>query len=258
MKTWISDKKAVEAQYSRANNFSKRVQIHQYSVNPQGWLPFIVSKIRVDDSDTVLDIGCGTADFWKYAIENGVKVKHLVLSDLSDGMLAKARERLLEHTSFPVEFRRFDAASIPYPDNSFDVVVANHVLYHVENVETTIREIVRVLKCGGRFFGTTVGKMHMIELSNCAHKLVPEIPFPSMSIAERFGLENGQELLSKYFTTVKKHEHEDHLEVPGPVPLLEYIESVDNEGVLESEESRRGFLKRLEEEIDFSTSTLLD
>jgi hypothetical protein len=67
-------------------------------------------------------------------------------------------------------------------------------------------------------------------------------------------LENGQELLSKYFKNVDKQEYEDHLEIPEPTPLLEYIVSVDNEGVLVSEELKENLRKRLEDEIDFSTT----
>jgi ubiquinone/menaquinone biosynthesis C-methylase UbiE len=104
-------------------------------MNPQGWLPFIASRVQFQDTDTVLDIGCGTADFWKHVIANGVKLKRLVLSDLSEGMLLKARENLTENISFPMEFGRFDASTIPYPNDCFDAVVANHVLYHVDNLE---------------------------------------------------------------------------------------------------------------------------
>ncbi len=252
MKTWISDQKKVKSQYSQADNLRKRIQIHRYSTNPQGWVPFILSIIHLNESDTVLEIGCGTADLWKHLISNGVKVSRLVLSDLSSGMLEKAKESMGDEAPFTVGFEQFDAAAIPFPENCFDVVIANHVLYHVGRIESAVEEIARVLKPGGRFYGTTVGKRHMIELAELARKIVPEIPFPSTSVAEMFGMENGAELLSKHLRNVEKHEYEDHLEIPGPDPLLDYIVSVDNKGVLDSDKAKAELRKRVEDEVDFS------
>ncbi len=51
---------------------------------------------------------------------------------------------------------------IPYPDNTFDVVIANNVLEHLRNPELTFGEISRVLKPGGLFLGKTPNKRHYV------------------------------------------------------------------------------------------------
>ena len=49
-------------------------------------------------------------------------------------------------------FVRFNCETIPYEDASFDLVLANHVLFYCEDVDTAIEEIARVLKPGGIIF----------------------------------------------------------------------------------------------------------
>lgn len=56
------------------------------------------------------------------------------------------------------------ADSIPYPDNTFDVVFANCVLEHVESPASFFAEVGRVLKPGGRFFGKTPNRRHYMPL----------------------------------------------------------------------------------------------
>src|SRR4029077_17906297 len=62
-----------------------------------------------------------------------------------------------------------DAEGIPYEDNTFDLVVGHAVLHHIPDVELSLREVVRVLKPGGRFVfagePTTVGNKYARELS---------------------------------------------------------------------------------------------
>ena len=63
-----------------------------------------------------------------------------------------------------------DAEGIPYEDNTFDLVVGHAVLHHIPDVELSLREVVRVLKPGGRFVfagePTTVGNRYARTLAN--------------------------------------------------------------------------------------------
>ncbi len=58
-----------------------------------------------------------------------------------------------------VQFKEIDAQSIPFEDETFDAVIANHMLYHVPDRPKAIAEIKRVLKPGGRLIATTIGKI---------------------------------------------------------------------------------------------------
>src|SRR5438128_5363777 len=87
----------------------------------------------------------------------------ITLSDFSQGMLDEARQRLRE-SPHQFVFAVVDAQAIPYPDQVFAAVIANHMLYHVPDRPTALAEIRRVLKPGGHFYASTVGVNHLREL----------------------------------------------------------------------------------------------
>ncbi len=72
------------------------------------------------------------------------KCSKLVLSDFSEGMLKQTQETLQNQKG--IEYRKIDIQSIPYEENSFDVVIANMMLYHVPDIQKGLSEVRRVLK----------------------------------------------------------------------------------------------------------------
>ena len=72
------------------------------------------------------------------------------VTDLSPGMVAAAL-RNAEHLGLDVDGRVADAEQIPYDDATFDVVVGHAVLHHIPDLDAAFREVLRVLKPGGRF-----------------------------------------------------------------------------------------------------------
>ena len=86
-----------------------------------------------------------------------------MLSDFSEGMLEQARQNLKSSLSL-FQFNVIDAQSIPFDNASFDIVIANHMLYHVPNRSKAFSEIKRVLKPSGRFYSSTGGCTHLKEL----------------------------------------------------------------------------------------------
>jgi len=97
----------------------------------------------------VLEVGCGTGFFLLNLKLAGV-VEHGHVTDLSPGMVEVA-QRNASRLGFEVEGRVADAERIPYDDGTFDLVVGHAVLHHIPDVEQSLREVLRVLKPGGRF-----------------------------------------------------------------------------------------------------------
>jgi SAM-dependent methyltransferase len=118
-------------------------------------------ELRELPYDRALELGCGSGFFLLNLIQAGVARRGSV-TDLSPGMV-KVAVRNGENLGLEIDGRVADAEGIPYDDNTFDLVVGHAVLHHIPDVELSLREVVRVLKPGGRFVfagePTTVGNL---------------------------------------------------------------------------------------------------
>ena len=96
-----------------------------------------------------LEVGAGTGFFSLNLKQAGV-LDEVHVSDVSAGMVENAKQNA-ERLGFEVIGTVSGAESLPYGDNTFDIVVGHAVIHHIPEVETALREILRVLKPGGRF-----------------------------------------------------------------------------------------------------------
>jgi ubiquinone/menaquinone biosynthesis C-methylase UbiE len=96
-----------------------------------------------------LELGCGTGFFTLNLKLAGV-IDEGHVTDLSPGMVEVA-QRNARTLGFEVEGRVADAERLPYDDETFDIVIGHAVLHHIPDLDVSFREILRVLKPGGRF-----------------------------------------------------------------------------------------------------------
>lgn len=214
---------SLKNQYQNASNISSRISLHSlYAQNPKGWFPWIYEQCQICSGMKVLEVGCGDGTLWvqnKKLIPENVEI---TLSDVSEGMLRDARRALgTEDTRF--DFRVLDCQQIPCPEQSFDLVMANHVLFYCEDIGKALNEIYRVLKPEGQLVCSTYGSDHMKEVSELVHGFDEHIVLSADKLYERFGRENGAEILADYFPEAEWRTYEDSLVVPEPEPLISYI-----------------------------------
>jgi ubiquinone/menaquinone biosynthesis C-methylase UbiE len=96
-----------------------------------------------------LEIGCGTGFFTLNLRLAGVLGDELYVTDISPGMVDVTKRNAAE-LGFELRGESADAEKLPYEDDSFDLVIGHAVIHHVPNVEQAFREMLRVLRPGGR------------------------------------------------------------------------------------------------------------
>jgi ubiquinone/menaquinone biosynthesis C-methylase UbiE len=227
MKTWkMRDKEVLNQQYKDSSNLDIRKNFHKkYSTNSLGYADWILSNIRFFKGCRVLEVGCGTGRLWENYPELINTFSELVLTDISKGMVDIVRESYAGRNN--IQIQAMDVLDMPFEENSFDIIVANSMLYHVNDVELALENIHRILRDNGIFYATTFGKdgqlnyinNAMFEMGLSDSKNIDEISF---------SLENGREILRNYFTVVIVETYDNHLEVLEPLDLVEYIFSMSS------------------------------
>ena len=222
-------------QYRDSSNLDARVEIHRrFSTNSYGWMNWVFDHIfALPVNAKILELGCGPAYLWKENASRIPSAWDITLSDLSSGMLDSAWRNLVV-TGRAYNFKEIDAQSIPFADETFDAVIANHMLYHVPDKAKALTEIKRVLKTGARFFATTVGDNHLKEITNWFRQIHKSEVWDSF--ANLFTLENGLAQLQPFFPNVTLSRYVDSLHVTELEPLVAYFRSGVRAGELSDEE----------------------
>jgi ubiquinone/menaquinone biosynthesis C-methylase UbiE len=96
-----------------------------------------------------LEIGCGTGFFTLNLRLAGVLGDGLHVTDISTGMVDMAKRNAAE-LGLTLDGEQADVEQLPYADDSFDLVIGHAVIHHVPDVEQAFREMLRVLRPGGR------------------------------------------------------------------------------------------------------------
>lgn len=193
----------VVKQYQNSSNLAIRTKIHErYSTNKKDWHEWLFDHYKIESGSTILELGAGDGTFWMKNKDRIPEDWKITLSDFSNGMLKDAQRKIGNNLS--ITFKAIDIQDIPFEDNSFDTVIANHMLYHVPNRLQVIKEVRRVLKPGGVFYSSTIGKQHMVEFNELLKGFDPNLGFDLTNVqADAFGLENGTEQLENFFDQVQ-------------------------------------------------------
>ncbi len=212
----------LKVQYQNSSNISARINLHEeFSKNKQGWFPWLFEQCDIKAGESILELGCGDASLWSMNRHRIINDINVILSDISDGMIRDVR-RSMKDAGNSFSFEVMDAHHINAPDESFNLVIANHVLFYCEDLKKVFEEIKRVLKPGGRIICSTYGSGHMKEISMLVKDFDSRIVLSADRLYEKFGKQNGGILLCEYFDDVLWSEYEDSLEVTKPEALISY------------------------------------
>ena len=211
----------VSKEYQTATKLNTRISIHEkYSINKQSFGDWIMDHYEMKNGFRILELGCGTGDMWKGKLDRLPHDSHMILSDFSLGMLETTKDNLGVYPQ--LDYQVVDIQSIPFADDSFDIVIANMMLYHVPDLHKGLSEARRVLKSGGQFYCATYGEHGIMQFIN---ETLYELGIQG-EIGDNFTLQNGAEILRQHFGEVVMDTREDGLAVTDVHDFVEYVTSL--------------------------------
>ncbi|NQX60005.1 methyltransferase domain-containing protein [Paenibacillus qinlingensis] len=220
----IQKEKDWSEQYHNAVRLQARIRLYDhFSWNKVGWHRWFFEHLGTLPHLKILELGCGDAALWRRNANLVPKTWSITLTDLSAGMLEEAKISLGAH-SRQFKFLLADAQSIPFHENEFDIVIANHMLYHVIDMNLAISEMHRVLKPRGCLYASTMSQSHLQEIEQLTRSFDPHIQVLD-PVMERFQLDNGKDKLQTSFTEIELIRFEDHMQIDDVQPLIQYITS---------------------------------
>jgi len=211
-------------QYATSANLAARMELHRrFSTNPYGFPRWVFEQMSFEPQTRLLEVGCGPGTLWRENADRLPNHIRFCLGDFSFGMTREAQHGLRQNVGFT--FANLDVQSLPFPTNYFDIVVANHMLYHVPDLPRGVRELARVLKPDGKLYAATNGSNHLREMHELIHEFEPRcIPRGENTLS--FRLENAAASLSPEFADIEVRRYPDGIWVTEVAPLMNYIFSL--------------------------------
>jgi SAM-dependent methyltransferase len=213
-----------EHQYKDPTNLNARIALHaKYSRSDEPWYPWLISHFAWAPGTRVLEVGCGSGALWINVAASLPGIR-LTLTDLSDGMVEAAVAAVAPLPGVEVvDARTCDAQDLPFRAGSFDVVVANHMLYHVPDPGRAAHEFARVVTPEGALIAATNGPHHL----DAVRELTKEaFGWSSLEAASRrFGPAGGATILGTAFGSVEWRPHPATMVCTDPEDVFAFIVS---------------------------------
>jgi len=203
-----------------------RQRTHElYSVPKVNFIEWVLDRVTWRGDERVLDLGSGPGTYFdlvRQRIPNG----ELIAGDLSMGMARIASDH---PQAGPII--NLDAQSLPFASGLFDIVLANHMLYHVPDLDMALGEIHRVLKPTGVLVAATNSQFNMPEFEQLVNRSFRMLGAGQevegmKSTVVNFSLEEGAVKFARHFFAVARYDLPGAFVFPALQPVLDYLNSM--------------------------------
>ncbi|MET8768850.1 class I SAM-dependent methyltransferase [Streptomyces sp. NPDC004658] len=226
-----------------------------FRTNPRSMVDHMIANLQLTGTEDLLDLGCG----------NGFILQHLrphladgsiTGLDIAPAVLDAARQRL-HGTATPCTWIEASADDLSMlADNAFDRVMANYMIHYVPDLDRCFTEVRRVMRAEGLFHLTTDRLDSMLEMYDVHFSALKEMGAPDdlfkATPKGRLSLDNGADILSRYFDQVERRTWQDQLRFTDPEPFMQFYEIGHNHCCASSEPDERlgeSFFSELRERV---------
>ncbi len=207
-----------DEQYGTSANLDARAALHQrFSTAPVSLPSFEGSLVDWRADHNILECGSGTGLFWTNP--HTPRSVTATLTDLSPGMVETAVAQARANGFENISGHECDVQDLPFDDNTFDVVVANHMLYHVPDPDQAVAELARVLRPDGQLVAATNGHGHMDAMTDTIEEVFGASP---NDLYDVFGINSGEARLRRRFSSITWHAYSNDLLVDDPDAAVAY------------------------------------
>lgn len=190
----------------------------------------LIHELELKGDERILDVGCGPGVL-SVEIAKRLKSGHITGLDLSEKMIALAKNLAKDHLLDNVRFEKADALNLRFPEGAFDVVISTSVLHWVKHPQKFISEIYRVLKKGGKLGLTSRGpdcyREFLQAFSAVTRKYPQYFPLDSPSAYMGVRIYSDDELEKELEPVGFKIKKRFVLTVQGPVTPQSYLKRVN-------------------------------
>lgn len=209
----IQNTNHLQLQFESAEGLQKRVRFHHMHTHfKDNFHQWMFQHYHFPAQAKVLEIGCGDGTIWDCNREWIPSDSTIILSDVSLNMLKESKQKLSDIKQIK-SYEEIDCFHIPYDDQSFDVVIANHVFMYFEDLTLALKEVHRVLKENGTLYCSTIAKDMMQERDLLLKEFDKRISFDQALLYQRFGYENGEKKLAQYFQDIQLFDRKELYEI---------------------------------------------
>lgn len=210
-----------ESEFDPPESLEKRNLIQDaYGTHPRAWFRWVSDRMDFPPGSRLLDLGSGDGSFWLDARDRLPPVLRLIAADLEVPMVKRSAGNLGSLTQ-AAGFLVLDAQALPFSAGCFEGVVALGLFDLVSDLDQALHEVRRVLKPGGCLVCSAGGRNHLREMEALVRPFVPGAELGGSP--ERFGLENGEDLLGRFFSPVRMLLYKDELVFHRAEPVVAYL-----------------------------------
>lgn len=206
-----------KAHYKTDEKLVLRKKYNSFAVPRTNLDELLIKKIRACGAKCVLDVGCGNGDFLIELRKSGFDGELMGL-DISPG-IQKPGIKQNEKEKLGIKFMVGDAEQLPFEDNTFDAIIAKHMLYHLPTPQKGADEIYRCLKKGGLVIITLNSTRNTPLLHECEHFICNKYALKSEHGQDIVNMETIQDYLTK-FTNIHKEYKEGKINKPDLFPAV--------------------------------------